>query len=471
MKNLVFALLMLFSWSSYAQETESVNTKLEFLRNEKNKSTLNKQLKKLEGGSAEDLELLIQYYTDHKEKKEQVTNKLLKKYPESNGARMARMQLFLPLEGAQQTEALVKKLMKDYPGVNLDMEKNLAAMWYAEELDTTKAMHYVNLMEDKYYQAFAVKSLMDIVGGFDSKIALELGTRALPKVGELKTAKEPSVILAVPPQEVYREFITAYAKLLFKAGKYDEAYAYTKEAYDRMEGREDRELIENYAFLSSLRGDYEESFPILAEAVKGGKQDAEYIEQIRKAYTKLYPGQDIDAFIASLKKDFINKIKADITPMLVKEAAPDFYVTDVNGKKVTLADFKGKTIVLDFWATWCGPCVASFPAMQLAVNRFVQDPNVKFLFIHTWENAADPLTDAKNFLQKRGYSFDLYMDTKDPVTKTPPAAAAFGIKGIPAKFVIDGDGNIRFNVEGFEGTAEEASEELVQMIEMARQAG
>ena len=153
---------------------------------------------------------------------------------------------------------------------------------------------------------------------------------------------------------------------------------------------------------------------------------------------------------------------------MIDEAAPAFSVTDVNGKKVSLSDFKGKTIVLDFWATWCGPCVESFPAMQMAANRYANDPEVKFLFIHCWENVADPLTDAKNFLSKRNYAFDLYMDPVDPGTKRSPAAAAFKVNGIPAKFIIDGKGRIRFSVSGFAGKAEAAAEEVVQMVEMAR---
>ncbi|MNL73995.1 hypothetical protein D3C87_1995400 [compost metagenome] len=60
------------------------------------------------------------------------------------------------------------------------------------------------------------------------------------------------------------------------------------------------------------------------------------------------------------------------------------------------------------------------------------------------------------------------MDTVDPQTKRSPAVSAFGVKGIPAKFIIDGNGKIRFKVEGFEGKAEAAAEEVAQMVEMTR---
>ncbi|SKB39458.1 Peroxiredoxin [Sphingobacterium nematocida] len=443
MKNIVWVLLLLLSWSGYAQENELGNQKLEALKNEKDKSIRVKKIKELENGSADDLQVLIQYYEKDKANKEQIGEKLRNKYPESFPAQMSRMQLFLPLSEPTDVEALVQKMMKDYPDINLDLEKNLAALNYAEVPDVEKAMQYINLMQDPVYQVYGLSLMLELIDPLDSEMALSLATKELPKVLQLKGQTQPSAALKIDPRSAYREFITAYAKLLFKAGRYEEAYPYTREAYDAMEGRDDLTLIENYAFLSGLKGQYKESLPVLSDAIKGGKYDKEYIELVKKGYSSLNPGKDADAYIAELRQVFVDKIKGEVAKLLVKEQAPDFRVTDVNGKGVSLTDFKGKTIVLDFWATWCGPCVASFPAMQLAVDRFADDQTVEFLFIHTWENVADPLTDAKNFLSKRNYNFDLYMDVKDPVTKVPPAVTAFGVTGIPAKFVIDPQGNIR----------------------------
>jgi thiol-disulfide isomerase/thioredoxin len=292
----------------------------------------------------------------------------------------------------------------------------------------------------------------------------------LERAKRLKGQTALSEPLKADPKSAYNDYINMYSKLLFKAGKDEEAYKYTTEAYKNIRNR-DSELVENYAFLSGLHGKYEESLPVLAKAVKEGKYEKRYLDQVRKGYSTLNPGKDVDVYIANLQKEFITKIRTHVEKLMIDEAAPEFAVTDVNGEKVSLSDFKGKTIVLDFWATWCGPCVASFPAMQMAANRYASDPSVKFLFIHTWENTPDPLTDAKSFLSKRNYKFDLYMDPRNPSTKHSPAADAFGIDGIPAKFIIDGNGKIRFKVSGFEGKDEAAAEEVVQMIELARKDG
>ncbi|MCD0489182.1 TlpA family protein disulfide reductase [Pedobacter sp. MC2016-14] len=392
----------------------------------------------------------------------------LKKLPPAEQARMKRLTAFLKVKGNENMEVLLKTMITDYPNTNLDMERSLISSAYAEDPNSAKVLQYVNAMEDPVFKLRALTMAVELMAAIDNTKALALATEKLEEAKKMKGKTALSEPLKVDPKAAYDDFINLYGKLLFKAGKNDESYQYTSEAYHSTKNR-DTELTENYAFLSSLRGEYEAALPVLAKTVQEGKFEQRYIEEVRKGYAKLNPGKDIDAYIAGLKSAFIGQIKKNVSKLMVNEAAPNFTVTDVNGKKVSLADFKGKTIVLDFWATWCGPCVASFPAMQMAANRYSNDPNVKFLFIHTWENVADPLTDAKNFLAKRDYKFDLYMDTVDPVTKVPPAAKIFKIDGIPAKFIIDGNGRIRFSISGFEGKDEAAAEEVVQMVELARQ--
>lgn len=468
MKNLLFAALILGAINVTAQQSPNENPRLAALQKETNQDVLKKKIKDLEKGTTEDLDLLLQYYKKDPAKKAVVVRLLNKRFPGSQSAKFARMTSFLDVKGGpDKTEALLKSMIRDYPGINLDMEKNLVALAYAEVPDTAKSMKYINSMEDPVYQVSAISMMTEIIEPLDKAMTLEVATKGLEKAKRLKGQTMPSAPMKIDPEPVYDEYISMYGKLLFKAGKNDEAYKYITEAYSNKKNR-DGELVETYAFLSALNGNYEEALPVLAKAVKEGKHEKKYIDLVRAGYEKLNPGKDVDAYIATLKEAFIGKIKTQIEKLMINETAPDFSVTDVNGKKVTLADFKGKTIVIDFWATWCGPCVASFPAMQMAANRYVNDPGVKFLFIHTWENAADPLADATQFLSKRNYAFDLYIDPRNKTTKHSPAADAFKVKGIPAKFIIDGNGRVRFKLEGFEGSQEAAAEEVVQMVEMAR---
>ncbi|RZL46079.1 MAG: TlpA family protein disulfide reductase, partial [Pedobacter sp.] len=125
--------------------------------------------------------------------------------------------------------------------------------------------------------------------------------------------------------------------------------------------------------------------------------------------------------------------------------------------------------VLDFWATWCGPCKASLPAMQKLVNKYKNNPDVKFLFIHTMEHTLTPKQEAIAYLKNNSFNLDLFMDLKDAKTKANPAASALKVVAIPAKFVIDGQGDIRFKLTGFYGGDDAAVAEVSAMVDLISQ--
>jgi thiol-disulfide isomerase/thioredoxin len=116
---------------------------------------------------------------------------------------------------------------------------------------------------------------------------------------------------------------------------------------------------------------------------------------------------------------------------------------------------------VDFWATWCGPCKASFPGMQKMVSKYKDDPNVKFVFIDTWEKGDEKQKNAAEFIANNKYSFHVLMDNDDKVV------AEFKVEGIPTKFVIDKNGMVRFKAVGFDGSDDKLMTELTAMIEMA----
>jgi len=112
-------------------------------------------------------------------------------------------------------------------------------------------------------------------------------------------------------------------------------------------------------------------------------------------------------------------------------------LTNSDGKKVHLSDYKGKVIVLDFWATWCGPCRASFPKMQELVEKY-KDKNVEFFFINVWEkmNPVDLKANVTDFIKENKYSINVLYDFKDEIV------SQYKIDAIPSKIIIDKKGNI-----------------------------
>ncbi|PKQ70957.1 peroxiredoxin family protein [Raineya orbicola] len=160
----------------------------------------------------------------------------------------------------------------------------------------------------------------------------------------------------------------------------------------------------------------------------------------------------------------LENAKKEVSKKMFKQniVAPDFELKNLEGKNVKLSDLKGKVVVLDFWATWCGPCVASFPGMKKASDKYKNDKNVVFLFIATSEEPRNRTERLKRFIEKKKYDFNVLIDDNDAV------AAKFGVMGIPMKFVVDTQGNIRFASEGFNGSTDNTALEIEAMIELAK---
>lgn len=266
----------------------------------------------------------------------------------------------------------------------------------------------------------------------------------------------------------YPGLTMTYANILFEQKKYNEALKYAELASTNPKTASPRSNFQYAKILMALNRN-QEAYTKLEDAVKSGKANDEMSAAFKTLYIKV-KGSDkgFDQYAAEIRKGIIANLQQKLNKEIIKKPAVDFTLVDLNGKEVTLSSLKGKTIILDFWATWCGPCKASFPAMQMAVNKYKDDPSVKFLFIHTWEKTTTPTKDAGDYIKSQKYNFEVLMDNKNPETKINKVVSDYKVSGIPSKFVIDPQGNVRFNLMGFDGSNEAAVDEISMMIDMAR---
>jgi thiol-disulfide isomerase/thioredoxin len=146
----------------------------------------------------------------------------------------------------------------------------------------------------------------------------------------------------------------------------------------------------------------------------------------------------------------------------IGSVAPDFELTTLEGKKVKLSDYRGKTVIIDFWATWCGPCIMAFPGMKKATEKYKDDPNVVFLFVNTFEriDASQWKDHVNKFVTNRGFAF------LNPVLDIGnQTALTYGVEGIPAKFCIDKDGKVKHKGSGYLGSTDAVFNEMVEWVE------
>lgn len=112
--------------------------------------------------------------------------------------------------------------------------------------------------------------------------------------------------------------------------------------------------------------------------------------------------------------------------------APDFTVLDMAGNEVNLSDYFGKPIIINFWATWCGPCKSELPAFNNMYEKYKDD--VHFLFINLTDGSRETVEGVTQFMEEEGYTFPVYFDT------TMEAATKYGAYSIPTTFLIDDEG-------------------------------
>ena len=129
-----------------------------------------------------------------------------------------------------------------------------------------------------------------------------------------------------------------------------------------------------------------------------------------------------------------------------EQTAPDVTVYTADGTAVKLSDFKGKPVVLNFWASWCGPCKAEMPAFEAAYQAMGED--VQFLMVNLTDGASETVETASAFIAGAGYTFPVFYDT------AAAANTAYDVSAIPATFFIDEEGCL---VDSHTGAMDEAT--------------
>lgn len=136
------------------------------------------------------------------------------------------------------------------------------------------------------------------------------------------------------------------------------------------------------------------------------------------------------------------------------QAAPVMDLPTADGRTLSLGSLRGKVVLVDFWASWCGPCAAAFPAYEELFQEY-RSRGLDVVAV----NLDEKRTDADRFLASRPHAMDVVFDPSGR------SAKAFGLEGMPTSFLIGRDGRIRFVHTGFTpGAVDSYRREIEQLL-------
>lgn len=148
---------------------------------------------------------------------------------------------------------------------------------------------------------------------------------------------------------------------------------------------------------------------------------------------------------------------APLSPMRKTPDAPAIGLEDLDGKIHTLEEYRGKVLIVNFWATWCPPCREEMPSMERAWNK-VKDKNVVMLAIDVGED----IDTVDSFINDYPVTFPILLDTDSKVARKWP------VIGLPSTFIVDTEGRMVYRAIG--GREWDEDEIIAPILELAEKA-
>lgn len=426
---------------------------------------------------AEDYSKLATFYRMHNErsKSDSITQLGIKNFPKSDLAKSDYQDKFYKTKGIANREKILAEFNEKVGEKDRTYEfmTYYLARDYAADKNYEKFYSYADSIENRQLRASLYNAVAwDLVTqDKDLEQAAEISEKSvalLKKVKDDPKEKSESYTKSQFEDDLdynTRMFQDTHAFAEFKLGNKEKALEIMEEAYtDQISG----EMTERYIQFLIANENYEKAQEKAEEILAQNRGTEKIKEYLKESYIQNEGSEaDFDTYLAGIEDRANENAKEELVDQMLDEEAPAFTMKDLEGNEITLADLKGKTVILDFWATWCGPCKRSFPGMKMAVEQYGNDENVEFLFVDTFEDMPDRKDKLSDFITENDYPFHVVIDQKTSETSNKyKTASDYAITGIPTKVIIGPDGKMKFKLVGYNGNNDQLLQEIGMMIEL-----
>lgn len=431
-----------------------------------------------------------------KQPADSLTELMITRYPKGS---IARLNAYRAAVNNQKSMELMKQALiqfvKDFPESPADRkfnEDNRIA--YSNVYQTIIIVDVVNKNYSSlktYLQQLPIDASMNlfykVIQIFHDRKDIpdqDLYPHAKLLVDHIENIKEikPSYYYYLSPNEWKEEWDSLFAKnilityvdILKNVGKNEEALSYAQLAQQVLQYTK-ADLNSNMVTLLNNKGDKKLLRDVLLKSLYNNQITPLMLDFLKRDYIAEHKSEaGFDAFLKLHKNPALAVNESQSLVESKREGVmPAWSMMDADGKLIDSKALKGKTYVLDFWASWCVPCKASFPGMKLAVEKYKNDPNVQFFFVDTEERSVNYKEAAKKYIKDNNYPFHILFDNKlkgkeinDEVFSR--IAKAFTISGIPQKIFVDKNGNVQFISVGYKGSPSELADEISGMVERTK---
>ena len=406
-----------------------------------------------------------------------LTQEVNTKFPQGKSACLLRYRAIMKNKDFAKRAEMLEKLLSDFPDI-ADKQKenylvNLSSAYIADS-NYDKAAEILSRLKHPTASYYNGLSWPLIEKGKQLDKAVAWAKQGVDLAVNADPSAKPGYYTRQEWEEQSKELLymilDTYGYGLLQLQKYDEAEKVYRESYQVSKG-EDVDVDARYVEALVRNKHFEDAMTIGRQCIEDLHESPKLLDLMKEAYAQkegsekgfdALPGdkqKSFDGILADANRVKTEKLRKKILESRTNTPSMDFTVNDLQGMPVVLSSLKGKVVILDFWATWCGPCRASFPYLQKVYEKYQKNPHVAFLAVDSWERMKDiPATvaNAKKFMNDNKYTFPVVLDDK--------VAERYNVTGIPTKFIIDKNGDIAFTTIGFDGPGME--DELTQQIEI-----